>query len=153
MGEDRWYIYVLILTSVEHLQVIITAGPLEELPYDLRQQWHKICLSLHKYFPNLVYPILQNLTPYQIKARSKVLQPMDSLGRQKTMEFMLRLLFDADPMKLSLPYQLISWLMGYSQSSSPLRDFLVERLVRYLYFLHWNPAEIISEPQTFSAFL
>ena len=85
--------------SAEQPLIVITSGPLDTLPYDLWQPGHRIQLSLHQYFPNLAYPVLQSLSPDQLEALAQTSQPDTPLGRQKTVEFILRELFDADTLQ------------------------------------------------------
>jgi hypothetical protein len=143
--------------SVEHPLLVITAGPLESLPYDLWQPGYHLQLSLHQYFNNLAYPVLQSLSPGQLEVLTKIPQPNAPLGRQKTMEFLLRGIFRADSTELNQPHQLIGWLTRYHQNASPmpalLREYLVERLRRLPAFQNWSLAEWISDPQAFSSFL
>lgn len=142
------------LPSIEHPLLIITPDPLGKLPYDLWQPGYRIELSLHQYFPNLAYPVLQTLHPSELEMLSQVAQPDAPLGRQKTIEFLLKEIFDADPARLSETHQLIGWLTRYHQAnlSMPplLRDFLVERLKRTPAFRKWNLAGWISNAQVFS---
>lgn len=144
----------VIAPSVEHPLLIITPGPLSELPYDIWQPGYRLELSLHQYFPNLAYPVLQSLSPYQLEMLSQVAQPDAPLGRQKTIEFLLKEIFDAEPLQLSRPDQLIGWLTHYHQGGSVmptiLRDFLVERLARVPAFKEWNLAGWVSDAQAFT---
>src|SRR5690606_654630 len=43
--------------------LIVTDGPVNQVPYDLWQQATCVNLSLPRFFPNLAYPVLQALTP------------------------------------------------------------------------------------------
>ena len=52
--------------------IIITAGSLEALPYDLWQQGYHVTLELHRLFPNLAYPALRELSPGQRHRLSEV---------------------------------------------------------------------------------
>ena len=56
--------------NVQKPVIIITTKSLNTLPYDLWQAGHRLQLSLHDTFPNLAYPLVQALTPYQ-RARLK----------------------------------------------------------------------------------
>lgn len=144
----------VIAPSVEHPLLIITPGPLSELPYDMWQPGYRVELSLHQYFPNLAYPVLQTLFPSQLEKLSQVILPNAPLGRQSTIEFLLREIFDADPAQLTLPHHLIGWLTRYHQAGSPmpplLQDFLIERLRCVPAFKEWNLIGWISDTQVFS---
>jgi len=120
------------LFSSEHPLIIITAGSLEDLPYDLYQPAHHIRLTLHQYFPNLAYPILQTLSPDQIELLELCIQPMQVLGRQKTIEYLLKEIFNADPIELRQPHKLIAWLNDYHHKQSQLPDLLRTSLTKQL---------------------
>jgi hypothetical protein len=143
--------------SAEHPVLIITAGTLEELPYDLWQQGLRIQLSIHQYFPNLTYPIVQTLSPPQLERLANCSQPFEPLGRQKTIDFLLRVVFDADPSFLTQPHQLVSWLIQYHQNQDPLstilQDGLIERLKRLPAYRTWDLVGLLSNPQIFAAFI
>ncbi len=143
--------------SAENPVLIITTGLLEELPYDLWQQGGRIQLSIHQYFPNLVYPIVQSLSAAQIERLANCQQPLEPLGRQKTIDFLLRAVFAADPSFLTEPHQLIAWLTQYHQNQDPLppilRDGLIERLKRLPVYRTWDLAGLLSDVQIFAAFV
>ena len=143
--------------SAEHPVLVITPGLLEELPYDLWQEGLRIQLSIHQYFPNLVYPIVQTLSPAQLERLANCPQPFEPLGRQKTIDFLLRVVFDADPSFLTQPHQLVAWLIHYHQNQDPLstilRDGLIERLKRLTAYRNWDLEGLLSDPQIFAAFI
>ncbi|NLF01490.1 MAG: hypothetical protein GX601_10990, partial [Anaerolineales bacterium] len=49
--------------SVEEPLLVITAGPLNALPYDLWQPGRRVELALHAFFPRLAYPVVRQLSP------------------------------------------------------------------------------------------
>ncbi len=137
--------------------IITTIYTLEDLPYDLFQPAHRIRLSLHHYFPNLAYPVLQMLSPDQIEKLETCQQPTQILGRQKTIEYLLREVFEADPAALSQPHALIAWLNNYHHRHSPLpellRSCLVERLKDFPNYRKWELNTLIREAQVFTDFI
>jgi len=143
--------------TTQHPVVVITAGSLEDLPYDLYQPAYRLALSLHQYFPNLAYPVLQTLSPDQVEKLGYCPPPADTLSRQKTIDYLLREVFNADPVALSQPHALIAWLNDYHQSQSYLpeliRSGLVERLQRYPVYHEWEIDALIREAQAFSDFV
>lgn len=143
--------------SAENPLLVISTGPLNGLPYDLWEPGYRVELSLHQYFPNLAYPVLQTLSPSHVETLSQVEQPLAPLGRQKTIEFLLNKIFDANPTLLAQAHQLVGWLTRYHQTNSVmptlLCDYLVERLRRIPAYQNWNLAQWISDPQAFAAFL
>jgi hypothetical protein len=142
--------------STQHPVIIITTAPLEELPYDLYQPAYRLMLSLHQYFPNLAYPVLQTLSPEQVEKLGSCTPSNETLGRQKTIDYLLQAVFNADPSRLSQPHAFIGWLNDYHQSGSPLPDLLraglVERLKRYPIYQDWEMDALIRETQAFSDF-
>ena len=76
--------------SVETPVIIRTETPLNELPFDIWQQGHHIQLSLHSFFPNLSYPVIQRLTTSQIWRLSEGQKSKNRLGQEGTIRFVLR---------------------------------------------------------------
>lgn len=74
--------------------LLITTDALENLPYDLYQPAYRLTLSLHQYFPNLAYPVLQTLSPDQVEKLGYCLPPTETLSRQKTIDYLLREVFN-----------------------------------------------------------
>ena len=97
----------------EHPVIITTTGALENMPYDIYQPAYRLSLSLHQFFPNLAYPVLQTLNPDQIEILATCQPPVETLSRQKTIDYLLREVFGADPVALNQPYALIGWLNDY----------------------------------------
>ena len=118
--------------TTQHPIVIITTGLLEDLPYDLYQSAYRLTFSLHQYFPNLAYPVLQTLNPDQVEKLVSCPPPAETLSRKKTIDYLLRQVFNADPGTLSQPHTLIAWLNVYHQSQSPLPELLQTGLVERL---------------------
>jgi len=140
-----------------HPIIITTIGALEDLPYDLYQVAYRINLSLHQFFPNLAYPVLQMLSPDQIESLESRPQPVQPLSRQKTINYLLQEVFNADPGSLSQPYALIAWLNDYHRLQSPLpellRASLVERLKEFPEYREWNIDLLIRDAQAFQGFI
>jgi hypothetical protein len=143
--------------TTDHPIILTTTGPLEDLPYDLYQGAYRINLSLHQYFPNLAYPVLQMLSPDQIEILELRQQPVQPLSRQKTIDYLLREVFNADPVSLSQPYALIAWLNDYHHRQSPLpellRTNLAERLKEFPQYQEWNIDLLIRDSHTFQDFV
>lgn len=143
--------------SQEHPVIITTTGALENMPYDIYQPAYRLSLSLHQYFPNLAYPVLQTLSPDQIEKLESCPQPVETLSRQKTIDYLLREVFAADPVALSQPHALIAWLNDYHHRQSPLpevlRSSLVERLKRYPIYREWEINLLVRDVQSFTDFI
>jgi len=137
--------------------IVITTGTLEDLPFDLYQPAYRLTITLHQYFPNLTYPILQTLSPDQVEKLGSCSPPFETLSRQKTIDYLLREIFDADPIMLSQPPALIAWLNDYHQRQNPLpetlRSSLVERLKRYPEYCDWEINALIRDAKIFSDFV
>lgn len=143
--------------TADHPIILTTTGPLEEIPYDLYQDAYRIRLSLHQYFPNLAYPVLQTLSPDQIEILESRPQPVQPLSRQKTINYLLQEVFNADPVSLSQPYALIAWLNEYHHRQSPLpellRTSLVNLLKEFSEYREWNIDLLIKDAQAFRDFI
>lgn len=153
----RYRIEQLRPLQVENPVLLITAGPLEHLPYDLWQSGQRITLSVHDFFPNLAYPVVRTLLPDQLERLARCQQPADVLGRQKTIEFLLRSVFDADPMDLMQSHRLIAWLARYHQDRSPMPDVLIDGLIERLHrqpdYRSWDLQVILNSPEGFRQFM
>jgi len=141
----------------ENPLIIVTPEALEDLPFDLYQQAYRLELSLHQFFPQLAYPILQLLAPDQIEILGSCQLPLETLSRQKTIEFILREVFAADPTRLGQPDALIAWLAEYHQRNSPLaaplREALVARLKQFPIYQGWTVDLLIKDSQAFTDFI
>ena len=137
--------------------IVITTSALEDLPFDLYQPAYRLTLSLHQYFPNLTYPVLQTLSPDQLEKLGSCPPPVETLSRQKTIDYLLRDIFNADPNSLIQPPTLIAWLNDYHQRQSPLpellRSSLVERLKRFPEYRDWDVNALIRDAKVFSNFV
>ncbi len=143
--------------TADHPIILTTTGPLEDLPYDLYQDAYRINISLHQFFPNLAYPVLQMLKPDQIEILESRLQPVQPLSRLKTINYLLQEVFNADPSSLSQPYALIAWLNDYHRRQSPLpellRTSLVDRLKEFPEYREWNIDLLIKDSHAFQDFV
>lgn len=143
--------------TLDHPIILTTAGSLEDLPYDLYQCAYRINISLHQFFPNLAYPVLQTLRPDQIEILETCQQPNQLLSRRKTIEFLLHAVFHADLAAFRQPHVLIAWLVDYHHQFSPLPDLLrnslVDRLNGYSDYQAWNIDVLIRDAQVFQRFI
>ena len=153
----RYRIEQLRPFQLENPVLLITAEPLENLPYDLWESGQRIHISVHDFFPNLAYPVVRTLLPDQLERLGQCQQPAEVLGRQKTIEFLLRQVFDADPRDLRQPHHLIAWLARYHQNRSPmpaiLMNGLIERLRRQPNYRSWDLPVIFNSPEGFRQFM
>jgi len=143
--------------TAQHPVIVITTGALEDLPFDLYQPAYRLTLSLHQFFPKLAYPVLQTLSPNQVEKLGSSSTPIETLSRQKTIDFLLQEVFNADLIALNQSHALVVWLNDYHQSQSPLPELLrlslVEHLKRYPIYRDWELDALIREAQSFSDFI
>ena len=143
--------------TLDHPIIVTTSAALEDLPYDLYQCAYRINLSLHQYYPNLAYPVLQTLSPDQIEILESRPQPVQPLSRQKTIDYLLNEVFNADPVLLSQPHALIAWLNEYHHRQSPLpellRTSLVDQLKEFHEYQEWDIDLLIKDAQAFQGFI
>ncbi|MBU0705476.1 MAG: BREX-3 system phosphatase PglZ [Chloroflexi bacterium] len=143
--------------SIDHSLIVVTARPLNQLPYDLWQQGHHVTLALHTFFPNLAYPVARALAPSQRYRLSQSPPPPRRLGRQGTVEFLLRHVFAANLDALRQPAMLIAWLDQYHQQSDPMPAVLADHLLAHLQSVptygDWPLDELLANRDAFAAFV
>jgi hypothetical protein len=143
--------------NTDHPLIVVTAGLLNQLPYDLWQQGHHVTLALHTFFPNLVYPVVRALTPTQRWRLSQTLPPPRRLGRRGTVEFLLRHVFAADLDALRQPAHLVTWLDQVHQQADPMPSVLADRLLARLRkvpaYADWPLNELLASREAFTTFV
>ena len=143
--------------SADHPLIIVTAEPLNKLPYDLWQQGHHISLALHAFFPHLAYPVVRTLTPSQRWQLSQVPAPVRPLGRQGSTDHILRHVFNVDLNALQQPAGLITWLNGYHQRAEPMSSVLLDHLLAHLgkvpAYVGWPLDELLASREAFTTFV
>jgi len=140
-----------------HPLIVVTAGPLNKLPYDLWQQGHHVTLALHTFFPHLAYPVVRALTPTQRWRLSRAPSSPRRLGRLASMDYILRHAFGADLGTLRRPAGLIAWLNDYHQQADPMPPILADRLLAHLRplpaFADWSLDELLAHHDAFARFV
>jgi len=144
-------------STIEEPVLVITSGPLNELPYDLWQQGHHVKLALHTFFPRLAYPVVRQLSPSQRVAASRAAQPERTLGVQGTIAYLLRVVFACEPSRLAEPAALVTWLNAYHQRPAPMPAVLAEALLAALMefpaYAGWPLERLLAEREAFVAFV
>ena len=145
------------VTGPEQALVIVTEQSLNELPYSLWQQGHPLSLALHTFFPNLVYPVLQSLSPHQRWQLSQVALPYKPRGRQGSVDFLLSRLFGVAWPALATPAGLVAWLNQYHQGQ-PMPRLLAERWLSRAaasnpLYGEWPLAEWLHDRAAFQRFM
>ena len=132
--------------------IIITAGPVNALPYDLWQQGRHLSLDLHIIFPGLAYTALRLLSLAQRRRLSIALTnlaPSTTLAYSESLRYLLHVVFDADPPRLRTPGRLLTWLDDYHVRSDPMADDLAAQLVADLRsspaLAGWPLRELLSD--------
>lgn len=141
--------------------IIITVEPTNTLPYDLWDQGYSVALDLHRIFPNLAYPVLQELSPNerwrlsQVQARTGI--PLEPLSSLETIEYLLQRVFDAPTAQLSSPGRLIEWLAAYHAQHDPMPLVLARHFLRRLktltFFAGWPLDELLSSAEAYQHFI
>jgi hypothetical protein len=143
--------------SIDHPLIVVTPGPLNELPYDLWQQGHYVTLALHTFFPDLTYPVVRTLTPAQRYRLSQAPPPPRRLGRRGTIEFLLRHAFAATLDTLQQPAHLVAWLNTYHQQADPMpaemADHLLADLRKIPAYADWPLDDLLTNREVFTTFV
>ena len=134
--------------SIEKPIIIRTEQELNELPYHLWQQGHRVQLSLHPYFPYLSYPVIQSLTPSQIWKLAEVQPPPKRLGHEGTIRFVLKEVFGIDVNHLHQTDYFLFWLSEYHHQTEPMANLFLEFLIKQINavpeYTSWPIPEIIT---------
>ncbi len=128
----RYQIEGLKPLTVEKPVVIRTEKALNKLPYDLWQQGHHVQLSLNNFFPNLSYPVIQQLTPSQIWKLGEVKPSPRRLGHDGTIRFVLKEVFGIDVKLIHQTDYFLFWLSQYHYQTDPMAEIFLEFLIKQL---------------------
>ena len=143
--------------SAENPLIVITPGALAALPYDLWQLGQPVELALHTFFPNLSYPVLKTLLPEHRARLTQAPSPSQRLGRQTTLNYILRHVFDVEAARLSDPAALVAWLDAYHQKANPppaiIQTALLAQLQQNGAYATWPLRELLASPQAFVTFV
>lgn len=133
--------------------IIRSEKPLNKLPYDLWEQGQHVHLSLNNFFPNLSYPVVQQLNPSQIWDLGQVPQPIKRLGHDGTIKFILKEVFGIDVNSLQQPDYFLFWLSEYHRQVEPMANIFYEFLLKQLKatpgYGDWPLVDIISNKDNF----
>jgi len=144
--------------SLQRPLIIITTGPLNQLPYDLWQQGHHVTLALYTLFPRLNYQVLKELTPQQRWQLSQYPAPKRNLGREDTITYILHHVFGVDVAALQEVNSLIAWLNRYHTSGIELlppspADYLLKILEANQTYQDWPIADLLTNHSAFLEFI
>lgn len=137
--------------------VVVTRGPLAELPFDLWQGAHRVTLSLAAFFPRLAYPVVRALAPSQRARLTAAPPPPTPLGERASLAHVLRHAFGADPVALGEPVTLAAWLNAHHARREPLpallRDALLAALGTAPALADLDVPALADDPDAFAGFL
>lgn len=137
--------------------IVITLGPLNQLPYDLWQQGHKVSLQLSEFFPHLAHPIVRQLSSEQRWRLSQAPPPPTRLGERGTQSYLLQHVFAAHLENLKQPAQLIAWLNQYHQQVGKLPPILADYWLSILQtapiYSDWPLAKLLASREAFQQFV
>ena len=132
---------------------------LESLPYDLLQAGRKLSFNLGNLFPNLSYPVLEQLDRSFLDALFEAQQKFspDRMGDNATRDFILRHVFRVAAELIVTDVDLLRVLLRLHYSTIALPEILALRLVQQLRgqagFHEWPLDVIVSDEEAFFAFL
>lgn len=142
--------------ALEQPVVIISARPLNELPYDLWAQGYRVELSVADLAPRLVASVARQLTPHQLERLVLAEQPARRLGPGATAAYLLEHVFAVDPPRLERPGELLLWLNDVHADLGPLpsalQSYLVETLGRLAVYADWPLQELLRDAGSLRAF-
>jgi hypothetical protein len=123
----------------------------------LWQQGHFVTLALHTFFPTLAYPVVQSLSPNQRWRLGQLSLPARSLGRQASLDFILRHLFDVTAETFTTAAALIAWFNQYHQGEA-MPPLLAERWLARAQagsplYDEWPLADWLRDKEQFRAFV
>ncbi|MEI7787588.1 MAG: BREX-3 system phosphatase PglZ [Chlorobiaceae bacterium] len=148
-GEHTDLVVILRLQDTE----------LESLPYDLLQAGRKLSFNLGNLFPNLSYPVLEQLDRSFLDAlfeAQHIFSP-DRMGDNATRDYILRHVFRVAAELIVTDVDLLRVLLRLHYSKIALPEILALRLVQQLRgqagFHGWPLDVIVSDEEAFFAFL
>lgn len=148
-GEHTDLVVILRLQDTE----------LASLPYDLLQAGRKLSFSLGDLFPNMSYPVVEqldrSLLDLLFDAQKKTLP--DRMGDNATKDFILRHVFGVAAELISTEVELLRFLLRLHYGNMAIPSMLADRLVEVLEnsgsFKDWSLAKIIPDAEQFFTFI
>jgi len=155
--------YRSIWDQGEHTDLVVILKfqnrSLASLPYDLVQAGRKLSFSLGDLFPNMSYPVVEqldrSLLDLLFDAQKKVLP--DQMGDNATKDFILRHVFGIAAELINTEVELLRFLLRLHYGNMVIPTMLADRLVEVLEntgsFKEWSLAEIIPDVELFFTFI
>ena len=132
---------------------------LAALPYDLLQAGRKLSFSLGDLFPNMSYPVVEQLDRSLLDLlfdAQKKTSP-DRMGDNATKDFILRHVFGVAAELISTKVELLRFLLRLHYGNLAIPLMLTDRLVEVFEssgnFKDWDLSQIIPDAKQFFAFI
>ena len=132
---------------------------LAALPYDLLQAGRKLSFSLGDLFPNMSYPVVEQLDRSLLDSlfdAQKKTSP-DRMGDNATKDFILRHVFGVAAELISTEVELLRFLLRLHYGNTAIPAMLACRLVEVLEnngsFKGWSLSQIIPDAEPFFGFI
>ena len=147
----------------EHTDLVVILrlqdAELAALPYDLLQAGRKLSFCLGDLFPNMSYPVVEQLDRSLLDslfdAQRKTFP--DRMGDNATKDFILRHVFGVAAELISTQVELLRFLLRLHYGSSAIPLMLAGRLVEVFEssgsFKGWSLSQIIPDAEQFFAFI
>lgn len=147
----------------EHTDLVVILrvqdAELAALPYDLLQAGRKLSFSLGDVFPNMSYPVIEQLDRSLLDSlfdAQKKTSP-DRMGDNATKDFILRHIFGVAAELISTEIELLRFLLRLHYGSLAIPSMLADRLVEVFEnsgsFKSWSLPQIIPNAEQFFVFI
>ena len=147
----------------EHTDLVVILrlqdAELAILPYDLLQAGRKLSFSLGDLFPNMSYPVVEQLDRSLLDSlfdAQKKTSP-DRMGDNATKDFILRHVFGVAAELITSEVELLRFLLRIHYGSLAIPSMLADRLVEIFEnsgsFKGWSLSQIIPDAEQFFAFI
>lgn len=147
----------------EHTDLVVILrlqdAELAALPYDLLQAGRKLSFCLGDLFPNMSYPVVEQLDRSLLDSlfdAQRKTSP-DRMGDNATKDFILRHVFGVAAELISTEVELLRFLLRLHYGSSAIPLMLADRLVEVFEssgsFKGWSLSQIIPDAEQFFAFI
>lgn len=147
----------------EHTDLVVILrlqdAELAALPYDLLQAGRKLSFCLGDLFPNMSYPVVEQLDRSLLDSlfdAQRKTSP-DRMGDNATKDFILRHVFGVAAELISTEVELLRFLLRLHYGSSAIPLMLAGRLVEVFEssgsFKGWSLSQIIPDAEQFFAFI
>ncbi|MBM9518329.1 BREX-3 system phosphatase PglZ [Desulforhopalus vacuolatus] len=147
----------------EHTDLVVILrlqdAELESLPYDLLQAGRKLAFSFGDLFPNMSYPVVEQLDRSLLDSlfdAQKKTSP-DRMGDNATRDFILRHVFGVAAELISTEVDLLRFLLRLHYGNSAIPSILADRLVEVFEssgsFKDWSLSQIIPDAEQFFVFI